>query len=433
MKPLRIHILPGNATYNRGDGVNLLAQIALLREKWKHIDISVSSFQPERDALRYDARFVRRSSLLLSREERMAIRSADIVLWGGGGVMADNACRMLVPHWAAILLLVRYVYRKPVMAWAHGVVLETRLGRILAPLAYHATKAISVRDAPSKRVLDTVLKHSKVVHRTADPALTLRPAHSPQAMSLLQRCFPTSNHRPFAIIAPTFWPLYHRHSDILPYQLAAKLGLRTHRNTHAVQMYIRTLAETADGLVRNHGMNVLLIPHYPASPWRDAEHLQAVHSLAAEKDHICVLRGDDVSPEVYASLWSYASLGLCQGYHDTILALTCGVPCLQLVYEEKGRALYRTLDAEDAMIDWRILLRAGGSIDVLRATARLVEKKLNQHTDRIAALEELSSLARTNITLLQDLLYQESHSAPHSVAVRDARRTKADAVDPAAM
>jgi hypothetical protein len=61
---MNLYILCGNATFNRGDRVNLLAQIQLLKHKFPDADINVDSFRPEVDQAWYGVRVVKRSWFL---------------------------------------------------------------------------------------------------------------------------------------------------------------------------------------------------------------------------------------------------------------------------------------------------------------------------------------------------------------------------------
>jgi len=106
-----------------------------------------------------------------------AIRSSDIVILGGGGLMQDNyiyACYL----WAWQVFWV-WLFRKPLFIYGTGVgPLKTPMGKRLAKWVYSRAKKITVRDKFSSELLFKLgIKTSKVM-TTADPVFSLRKSES---------------------------------------------------------------------------------------------------------------------------------------------------------------------------------------------------------------------------------------------------------------
>ncbi len=95
--PTRICILCGNAAHNRGDRANLSAQISLLRTRLPDADITVCSDRPDIDKSWYGVTIVPRG-MPCSLRLFHALKKADVVVWGGGALIADNAGRLLIPY-----------------------------------------------------------------------------------------------------------------------------------------------------------------------------------------------------------------------------------------------------------------------------------------------------------------------------------------------
>lgn len=388
----RLHILAGNTTYNRGDRINLTAQVAMIRERLPEYEISVSSFDPELDQPWYDAICIRRGHMFLSLAEIRAIRSSDIVVWGGGALMADNAGILTPPYWLIVITFIRKMLRRPVMAWAHGIVLKTAWGEFCARLTFAQMEKITVRDEGSREQLPAGITAEK----TADPGIAFIPGDAEVGAHILRRNGVNVNERPIAIIAPTFWPFYHQTSSLLPH-----VGTASVRRPHArVQDFLNGLASVANDLT-SKGMQVVLLPHYPRMPWSDTAHLRTLTSMAREPRHIHVIEGDGYSPKDCAAVWHHATFVLCLSYHDAILSAITRTPCLQLFYEEKGRYLFNALKMENAMMDWQTLFTDEGRKTIASRIDSLIDRPVIADE---TAMNDMQKHARRNTDILASLL-----------------------------
>ena len=127
--PKRFVILCGDATYNRGDRGNLTSQLDLIRTQFPDAHITVDSFRPEVDKHWYEAEVLSRS-LKSWRSHLKAILRADAVIWGGGALLVDHSSRIKIPYWTVRIALIKCL-RKPVMVWAQGMIIKTRLSAVL--------------------------------------------------------------------------------------------------------------------------------------------------------------------------------------------------------------------------------------------------------------------------------------------------------------
>lgn len=397
---MHFHILGGNSTYNRGDRLNLCAQIRLLRDTFPTCTISVSSFDPGSDARWHDAQPVKRGMVFLSRAERSSIRQADCVIWGGGALIVDHAGWLQIPFWILQLIYIRLWIKKPIMAWAHGVVLQTRLGKLLAPLAYNCCSTITVRDLPSLSTLKALRRIRPPIQCTADPALLTRrwvTASMPRTLRLPE------GPGPLIAIAPTFWPLYNRPTDILPYQIA-NAARRRRRATEQLERFIGGLSEICSLLQEQCGARVLLIAHYPHPRWPDGEHLCDVRSRCGDPERIAVLRGDDISCDELAIVWKQLDGAITHSFHHTILSIVSGTPCLQLSYESKGTAFFEELHIADALLPWDAIFEDRGPATIVDTFLRL-QRGYDSYRRRIGeGLPRLQVAATSNASILRTML-----------------------------
>lgn len=398
MKPLRIHILCGNAAYNRGDRGNLASQIALMREAFPHAVISYDSYRPQVDRNWYDAHVVRRG-WLLSWPQWKALRAAHVVVWGGGALIADNSCRTLIPMWVFILFVTKIILRKPILAWAHGTVIQTNLGRWLAKIAYALTDVITVRDQNSLVAVKR-LKVRRPLRQTADPALLLKGNSAAEGESILRaEKIPVGSGRPLIAISPTFWPLYHRGNDLVPYLWGART-LYKNRNHKKIAAFKQALVSIGKALADEYDATLLFLPRYPSGPWPDLRHLsEVVQQIGPGRAHL--FANDSLAPEAYLSIYRHFDLLITTALHDAIFATAVQTPCLQLYYEPKGRDFFEALSLTDRMANWEILFTPQGVVRVMEMAAAILNSGAAPSPTQLAAVEALRRRAGANVRILK--------------------------------
>ena len=398
---MTIFILCGNAAYNRGDRFNLLAQLRLLRERFPQARIVYASYRADVDARRYPCEVIQRP-LLFSLSFFRALRGADVVVWGGGALIADNGGAFLIPYWLALIAAVRRVLRKPVMAWAHGLVVETRIGAFLGRLALRIPDTVTVRDAHSWETLERIGARRRSSHLTADPAI-LTVAESREAGEAILRREGVQSGREVFAVTPTFWPFYHRKRDLIPYLVARRWGVRGRRSAADIELYKTRLTRLADRLVDAYDAEVVFVPNFPRRPWKDLEHLVEVAAAARRPERVHVIRSDDDGPAGLAALWSRFDFLVTMSLHSSIVATALGRPCVHAVYEAKGRSFFERLDGLDRLVDMGPhfeIDRLDELLDAIERTRRhwpAIKRSLEP------IVEDLRSAARRNADYLADL------------------------------
>lgn len=402
----RLYVLCGNAAYNRGDRGNLSAQLDLLQRSIPGAEITCDSFRAAVDRDWYPAHVVQRG-MFLSKDQVTGLARADVVVWGGGALLADNAARTLVPYWLGIIGFVKRVLRKPIMAWAQGLVLQTRLGRLLAREALQMTDLITVRDRNSWETLQRLGPLNVPAEQTADPAILIEPADARRGAEMLRSLGARPGEEPIFAVTPTFWPFYHRPSDVVPYFHSARVPFRrTHDQEQGerIEAFLTALARVCDGLVTEHGARVIVVPRYPVPPWKDVPLLQSMRHRARNRERIVVVEQDDRPPRDFLAMYRLFDLVLSTALHDSIFATALEVPCVQLHYEPKGRDLFLELDAGDRLADWEVLFQPGG-VDEVLAMVRRTRTRWPELRARMAPHRaRLREGAHRNVELLAELV-----------------------------
>lgn len=174
---MHLGIIGNYGATNAGDDAILEA----ILKKLKGYEITVFSANPKETEKRFQVSSAPLFPLGIRsffkhgfRRPLQALKKADAVILGGGGLFQDDrlfACFL----WAWQLFWV-FFYEKPVFIWATGVgPLKTWIGQKLTRWVYRHTELITVRDVESKNLLVTLGLPESAVKITADPAFLFFP------------------------------------------------------------------------------------------------------------------------------------------------------------------------------------------------------------------------------------------------------------------
>ena len=165
----------GGVFGNTGDEAILLAMAEHLRELRPGLKITATSTTPEKTAAACNIETIHWSDLLAMLE---AVRAADLILIGGGTFHDDrgfNPNAFLTDSHGGISFytapaILGALYHKPVMLYAIGASpLLSEHGKTFTKTACDAATVITVRDEPSKQVLESLGIAPARISITADP------------------------------------------------------------------------------------------------------------------------------------------------------------------------------------------------------------------------------------------------------------------------
>src|SRR5258708_30116020 len=148
-----------------------------LRELRQDLQITVTSATPAKTAAIYGVESILWSDALAMLE---TVRQTDLVIIGGGGIFHDywgfNPNAFLTDnHWGISFYtapaILGSLYNKPVMLYAVGIgPLLSEQGKKFTKAACDASAVITVRDEPSKQLLESLGIDPARISVTADPA-----------------------------------------------------------------------------------------------------------------------------------------------------------------------------------------------------------------------------------------------------------------------
>lgn len=405
-KQQRFYILCGNFTFNRGDQANLLSQIMLIRKYFPGSFISIDSLSPNVDKNWYPVNVVSRKGLFFPLKQVWTALLHDVVIWGGGALIADNSCRLIVPYWFVLIFIIKIIFRKKVIGWAHGVVLDTKTGNYFAKHLVHMIDDISVRDIGSYQLLHKILPN-KLIQITADPAILIQPNSRSTGESILNTLGLKLNERPIVGLSFTFWPFYHHSKDWFPLVLSNRKTIIKKNKIEQLMQYQESIVRLSTFLIEKMNFNIVFVPRYVSLPWEDIALIQQIKEKIFSQQYIFVL-SKQYHPLDLFSVWRCFNLHIGSALHDSIVALSCDVPSVHIAYEQKGRDLFQAFHIQDSLMSLEEFISAKHD-ELLH---EIIRKTLNQNeTNRVNLMyrkREIQHLAEKNILLLQKAVSRQA-------------------------
>ena len=308
---------------NAGDEAILDAMLSSLRENIPDLLPVVVSEDPASTSLVHQAESV-------SNRDRTAVmaevRDCDLVILGGGGLLNDywdgslgdffsRESALGYNSYAALAAL----YDKPLMLYAIGVgPLSTRSGRLYARMVAEQAQLITVRDEPSKALLEEAGVDGDRIHVTADPAFLL-------PISLPALDLP----RPILGVGLRHWSM-----NIDPEAWEAEV------------------AKSLDAFLSRHGGSVLFLPFQRSviEENDDTAVAERVRSRMRMGESTVVFEGAG-DPRKLAGAIGRCDAMLGMRYHSVLFSLRQSIPTVGLVYDPKVRNLFASANCEECAIE----------------------------------------------------------------------------------
>jgi polysaccharide pyruvyl transferase CsaB len=297
---------------NIGDEAILAASIGALRAARADLHIEVLSADPQHTAQQYCVRATPRSNPwhILA-----AIRRADLVLSGGGGLIQDVTSRASPLYYLGILRLAQLLRRKT-MVFSQGIgPLQSRRNTALTLSTFRRAHAITVRDEESADWLRQRGFGDSAITVAADAALLLQPCATERAAGILgSHGVATDAPRIGICVRP--WPSAPELSDAI-----ASLG---------------------DELAQELSAQVILLPFHPQT---DVPFCQRT---AARMHRRATVLGSGVSPSEVLGIIAHLDLLIGMRLHSLIFAGIAGRPLLGISYDPKVDAFLQSIGLEAA-------------------------------------------------------------------------------------
>ncbi len=345
---------------NLGDEALLEVIVTQMRRRFPSCTLDVLSAEPEATRERFGVEATPRWNM---RDVRDAVRRADVVVSGGGGLLQSATSLRSVVYYAGILReAIRSRRRSMIFAQSIGPL--DALGTFVVKSFCKGTSRATVRDERSLALLAEILPNTPV-ERTADPVFLYDlPA---EEIDLAREGF---GEGPYAIVSV--------------------------RKTPSLRTGLATIARAVDRLADVHGIRVAFLPLGGAS---DAE----VSTTIIRQCKSAPMLLPEANLARAAAILRGAQVVIGMRLHALILAARFAVPFLSIPYDPKVSAL-----CEDLAYPLPPLWTPGRPAAAPEATDALLDDLVTRRNDVSAHLrskmEAVRASAARNFEVLGELL-----------------------------
>ena len=353
---------------NTGDEAILEAILDNLRRELDEVDITVFSFSPEQTAKRHHVQAVYRGWRRDNRLKVKALRNADLLISGGGGLLQDTYPTKFLfgplPYYLLIVFLAKLCGTK-VMFFSQGIgPVNTRWGKILMKVFANMADFITVRDQFSKDLL-----HKLGVNR-------------PESVVTADIVFAFHQKEDNACL------------DSLPLKGGERLVAVSVRPWFGNTAYYEHIAKALDKLIEFENITPVFVPmegHY------DVRASEKVRQQMKHRDQ-CLLLGPNFTPNQYLNFISACEMTIGLRLHSLIFSCLAGVPHIGISYDKKVESLLK----RSGMWDFSFNLENLDS-EKLTENARYVLHRHEEMKEKIQKnAAEMRKEAMKNMELLKE-------------------------------
>lgn len=335
---------------NRGDEAVLRGVLTALRRAGS-VDVTVLSGDPGATRTLHGVCAVDRYNPLAVWR---AVRSADLVISGGGGLIQDRTSARSSLYYLGVIALAAAA-GVPVYLYAQGVgPLRRRWLRRAVGVVLRRVAGAGVRDEPSRELLKECGLPAAHVQVTADAAFALEPADSKETEEALASIGVEPGRQPLIGVVWR-WPL-----------AAGSLGSATHvldssqrspgSKSTPEAAYRQGMAQAVAGFAEELGAKVVVIPFHPEQDDGEARAFaQAAREAGADARFVDLGQepgssGDRLNerpvpsdPRRLLALVGGMDLVFSVRFHGLVFAALAGKPAVALTYDPKVRHLAEAL------------------------------------------------------------------------------------------
>lgn len=298
---------------NAGDEAMLTAMVEAFAALDPEVNILVLSGNPQQTRQQHGVKAIHR---LNYPEIIAALRSADLLISGGGSLLQDVTSDRSFYYYLSIVMLAKKM-GVPVMLYAQGIgPVQGNLARSAMRVIGNMVDLITVRDHGSKEELENLLVVKPPVHVTADPVLALMPMDRAIGRMLFGQKGIERSSRPCIGICVREWQNWSH--------------------------YKKVFAEVADKIIQKWDAQLVFLP----MQW--PEDVTAAKEIARRAKHdIPVLDEPYTTNELLAMI---GQLDVLIGIrlHALIFAAIMNVPVIGVSYDPKIERFLHTLGCKAA-------------------------------------------------------------------------------------
>lgn len=387
-KPLKAFIVAFVGSDNLGDEV--IFKSLVTRLKTMNLAISALSKNAEK-TLSHGV-----TPVSSSRPDQIinAIRRADVVILGGGGLLQDATSLYNIPFFTLPVLLAQWLGKKTFIVSIGAGPVNSRISKWLVSRVVRHADLITARDESSRQLLLKLGARPERTHLVSDPALDFTPDHP--TPKIMPDTFKYKNG--YVVVSLRHW--YDTRS-LVPVALNQRLKHLRGNSSSEYDAFVKRMAEFLDYIVQELELGLVFVSFF------------GVRDIAAARDVAAHMHSSNlhffdrpIGAGEYVTLVQDASFVVAMRLHAAIIAAGNGSPVLAISYLDKVKNFMASL----GLHDFTLSLDDVNTPASRECTRRLYDERDDIITTINSATAELRTLNDNNITLIRNHLQNANNS-----------------------
>ena len=305
---------------NTGDEAILKSMVRAFREKIPQIKIVVLSHSPLQTSQAYQVKAIGRLHLI---DIMRCLRDTNLFISGGGGLLQDSTGKgWSILYYLGLILLAK-IFKTPVMIYAQGIgPINKKINKLLIKWILNKIDLITVRDNPSKKILNNFGVSGPSIYVNSDPVFLLKKTNITHIIDNYPyiREMINSNDRPL-------------------------IGVSVREYESNGSDSKRILAQAADYLIENYKVKIIFLPFKFDEDVHVSEEI-----LSLMKNQADILKAK-LEPEELISILSRLSLVVGVRLHSIIFSSMANIPFIAVNYDPKVKYFVEDLGLSELLLE----------------------------------------------------------------------------------
>lgn len=307
---------------NTGDEAVLTSMVRAFKEKIPQIKIVVLSQNPLQTSQAYQVKALNRLHLISILN---CLRDTNLFISGGGGLLQDTTGKGWSILYYLGLILGAKIVKVPVMIYAQGVgPANKRINKKLIKWILNKVDLITVRDNPSKELLENLGVVNPSIYVNSDPSFLLRRKDTTDIMYK-----------------------YPHLRELIYSNNSTVIGISVREYNENRKDLRGIFAKVADDLIENYKAKIIF---FPFKFDEDVHISEEIFSLMKNKNQANILKSR-LEPEELLSLLSRLSLMVGVRLHSIIFSTIAGIPFIALNYDPKVKNFVESLGLSELLLE----------------------------------------------------------------------------------
>ena len=305
---------------NTGDEAILKSMVRAFKEKIPQIKIVVLSHNPLQTSQTYQVKAINRLHLI---DIIRCLRDTNLFISGGGGLLQDSTGKGWSILYYLGLILIAKIVKVPVMIYAQGIgPINKKINKLLIKWVLNKVDIITVRNNPSKKLLNNLRVSGPSIYVNSDPVFLLKKKNINNIIDNYPyiRELINSDNRPLIGVS-----------------------VREYKN-NGLDLK-RIFAQAADYLIENYKAKIIFLPF---NFDEDVHISEEVLSLMKNQADVLKIR---LEPEELLSILSRLSLLVGVRLHSIIFSSMANIPFIAFNYDPKVKYFVEDLGLSELLLE----------------------------------------------------------------------------------